>query len=271
MTDLFIESLKKQKQTKEFDINRAYVCAILSTLVYEPKATQLLMLRQNGFQNIKSITRKKSNILMATLANDLYISFMGSDFSNINDLIDNINAEWAQEGISKVHKGYKTHIDLFWPIIEKYTRMHVEKQIIITGHSMGGACGQIGNYRLSNSIGYYFGSTRVVDDKIANSTTSTVYHIRHRYDIVPFYPLRFFGFARIGKSFVIKNNLLLAKPPKWYHLVNSAFQTILYLIMVGVTKISKGKNHFINKALVNHQIDNYIKSLEAVIKATNQQ
>ena len=271
MVDLFQYSLENAQDIDKFDLECSFVCAKLSALAYESRSIQTKFLSSYGFTDTKVLIKRKSNVTLTRFNNIIFIAFMGTDFNNINDLVDNVRMIWSNEGSGKVHAGYKDHVDLFWTDIKNYIQSVPHEQIIVTGHSMGGACGQIVNNRLPNTIGYYFGSTRCVDSVIQKSSSSTIFQLRHKYDVVAHFPLRVFGFCRLGETLVIKNAVIVSKTPRWYDMAYSLLYTLIYFIMVGITKATGTKSHLINKVLINHQIDGYIKNIENVVKITNQQ
>jgi len=264
MIDIFLSALQSTKSINEFDLNYAIICAELSNQAYNTIAQQKSYLLNYGFTNIQVIAHQGASVTVACYSNDLYIAFMGTNFSNINDVLADLDAGWSIEGKGKAYSGFKDYIDLLWVDIKTYIHLTDYNQIIITGHSMGGAAGQIANYRLRNSIGYFFGAARVVDKNIVLDNKSTVFQLRHQFDIVPHLPFSLLGYKILGEVFMIENNQIVPKPDKWYDLIYSVGYTLAYFTMLIISKITGGQDHLSDLVLQQHQVAGYLSDIENI-------
>ena len=92
------------------------------------------------------------------------------------------------------HLGFAYLLDEVWPEIEAFVAAKgSDKQLWLTGHSLGGALASLAAYRLQRAgvpvAGVMtFGSPRVLDASFAQSYQVDHYRFEHRNDVVPFLP-----------------------------------------------------------------------------------
>lgn len=263
MGDYIITALKAKKSKEVFDCNYAVICAFLSVSAYDTAQEQLSELSAIGFSNITSIKNKNAEATIATFGADLFIVFAGTDFSQIADVENNLDVFWSDEGQGKVHSGYQHHVNLLWPQIVQAIQSIPHKQIIVGGHSLGGACGQIACYRLPGSIGYFIGSACSVDKNIQKTNQSTVYHVYHRYDVVSFYPV-IFGYRLLGQTHVIDKNTLILRKTKLLDVAYSLLATGWYLLSSGIDKVFGTKINAEDFVGDNHDEAVYLSDLETI-------
>ena len=265
MVDLFLKALTAKKQKSKFDPNYALICANLSKQAYSTPEDQKTFLAKYGFTEITSFVQDASEAFACCYGGDLYIAIAGTNFTSIKDIMNDIDIGWKREGVGEVHDGYQDHLNLIWSNIKTHINNTPNKQVIITGHSLGGGVGQIVNYRLPASMGYFFGSTRAVDADIQQYNKSLVYQIIHRYDIVPQLPLAIMGYRLLGNVFVIENDTVTVKLPSWHDTLYSIVSTLLYYGMMVYTKSFTNKSKLDNRVLSSHTIVSYISDLERLV------
>jgi hypothetical protein len=268
--DFLLQSLLKEKSRVSFDLDYAYICSVLSGVAYLTYKDQMNFFLDNKFFDIKIVTNKNATVCLVCFKDDVFIIFQGTVFTDGEDIEDNLDLEWVEEGLGKVVKGYRNHLDLVWGDIVKYLANKKDKTIIFCGHSMGGAVGQIANQRIPNSLGYYFGSCRSVNRTLAKNNKSLIYQVRRKLDIVPYYPLAVFGYKYLGLPFLIKKDRVVLKRLKLINAIESVGYTSLYFICK-VLKIIGIDNVLRNSVLSSHEIINYQAAILAVIKLANQQ
>jgi hypothetical protein len=263
----FLFSLNVPKHFGEtgFNMYEAYLCLQLSQLSYLPIDKQRKHLKKRKFTCFKSFAKDTTYAFMCKKNGTLYIVIRGTDFSSEADIFDNLKIEKVKEGSGKVHIGYKKHLDKVWrEIVAAIAKMKFEN-IIVTGHSMGAGCGQIVNYRLPGTKGYYFGSPRSVDSTIYKNQKSFVYHIQNKYDLVSSLPPRLFGFRLIGQKYDLKYGSLKPASQKLFNMLYVIFYSILFLGIWGCAKLFGVKDKMKNLLLLNHRASGYHKNLEAYI------
>lgn len=263
----FLFSLNVPKHFGEtgFNMYEAYICLQLSQASYLPIEKQRKILKKYKFTNFKSFAKDTTYAFICKKKGTLFIVIRGTDFANEKDILDNLKIEKVKEGSGKVHGGYKKHLDKVWNDIIAAIAKSTFDNIIVTGHSMGAACGQIVNYRLPGTKGYYFGSARSVNSKIYKTQKSFVYHIQNKYDLVPNLPPRLFGFRLIGQKYELRYGSLKPASQKLCSMLYVIFYSILFLGITAVAKLFEFKEKMKNLLLINHRASGYHKNLEAYI------
>ena len=263
---LFSLNIPKKLGLDNFNLHEAYVCLQLCQLSYLTIDTQRKILKKYKFNKFKTFSVLNTYAFICIKNKTLFITFKGSDFTDPSDIVDNLKIEKVKEGKGKVHLGYKEHIDRIWlDLLKEISKIKFDN-IIITGHSMGGAVGQIANYRLPGTKGYYFGSARSVNSTIYKNQKSFVYHIQNEYDLITNFPPKlFFGFRLIGTRFVLKYGKLYLRPQSLFEIFYGIFYMLAFLFLLGISKIFGIKNKMKDLLLKNHEIIYYHRNLEAYI------
>jgi len=260
-------SLKIHKQLAEIGFNpyEAYTCLQLSQVSYLHIDKQRKKLKKYNFSYFRSFTKENTYAFICKKNDIVYITFRGTDFSNKNDILDDLDIKKVKEGVGHVHKGYKRHLDRVWKdILLELSKINFSR-IVITGHSMGGAVGQIANYRLPGSKGYFFGSSRSVDSKIYKDQKSFIYHIQNEYDLVSTLPPKLLGFRLLGERYILKYGKLYPRTQSLFEIFYTIMYMIFFLTIYGVTKIFGVKDKIKNLLWKNHEIADYHTNLEAYI------
>lgn len=261
---LFSFSVPKKFGDKGFNLYEAYTCLQLCQLSYLSVTKQKTTLKQNKFIKFKGFSSENTYAFASVKDKTMYIVFRGSDLSDFDDIFDNLDIEKTEEGIGKVHAGYKKHLDRIWKNICLYISKNKCEKIIITGHSMGGAVGQIASYRLPGTVGYFFGSARSVDNKIYKSQKSHIYQIQNKYDVVTNFPPKFlFGFRLMGEKYVLKYGELYFRQQKLSEVFYSIGYMMLFLMVKLLSKIFRFNDKMCNILVKNHIVSSYHKNFEA--------
>jgi len=127
------------------DIDCILQCAKLSSVAY---CDTLPMLDDH----VIPITFIEERCWIFKGENVLYIVFRGSD--SINDIADNFKILMRDfNNCGKIHGGYYEHYlhvrDAIKPIISQFTSL---EKIVVTGHSMGGACAVLASLDLTTEF-----------------------------------------------------------------------------------------------------------------------
>jgi len=262
---LFSLNIPKRLGDIGFDLHECYVALQLSQVAYLTIEKQRKKLKKYGFNCFHSFVKENTCVFICKKKGTLYIVIRGTDFSDRRDIVDNLNIKKVKDGSGKVHAGYKEHLDRVWKDVLKAIAGIKFKNIIVTGHSMGGGVGQIINHRLPGTKGYYFGSTRSVNSYIFKNQKSFVYHVQNEYDLVPHTPPRLFGYRLSGETFILKYGKLRARPQYLSELFYTIFYMFLFLGMFIFAKLFGVKEKLKDLVLVNHKIADYHRNLEAYI------
>jgi len=262
---LFSLNIPKRLGDIGFDLNEAYTSLQLSQVAYLSIEKQRKKLKKYGFKCVKSFSKENTYAFICKKKGTLFIVFRGTDFSDPRDIADNLNVKKVKDGNGKVHAGYKEHLDRVYKDIINAISGTKFKNIIVTGHSMGGGVGQIVNHRLSGTKGYYFGGTRSVNSLIYKNQKSFVYHIQNEFDIVPNLPPRLFGFRLLGGTYILKYGKLYPRPQRMSEMCYVIFYTFAFLGMFVFAKIFGVKEKLKNLILINHKVADYHKNFEAYL------
>ena len=130
---------------------------------------------------------------------EIVLCFRGTEPNEFSDILADLNAwpDKAQVG-GRVHNGFQNELEKIWEDIIEILEVNKDKELYITGHSLGGAMATIAASRLKDEIEalYTYGSPRVGTRKFVKSF-SNVEHYRHvnNNDVVTSIPLALMGYV----------------------------------------------------------------------------
>lgn len=120
----------------------------------------------------------------------------------------NLNKQECDEG-GYVHEGFAGALDLIWTPVSKWLKSVGDKDVWVTGHSLGGALAVLAASRLESGAVHVctFGQPRVGDEafvEASNRKLGRLYcrFVHHR-DIVPRLPPYSTGYRHFGRGFRI--------------------------------------------------------------------
>lgn len=142
--------------------------------------------------------------------NSMFVSFRGS--TNIQNWIDNIQFSkvypYNDTNIG-VEKGfYKAYNNVKPDILEalnKIQNKYSTTNILLTGHSLGGALATLMAFDIKDKydlIFYSFGSPRVGNEYFVNyfKNSTPMYRVTHYYDMIPHMPQNLLGYLHIPQE-----------------------------------------------------------------------
>lgn len=203
-------------------------------------------------------------IIYEKAKNIIYISWRGTE--SFKDWITDseINKVSAfNVNKMKVHSGFyncymSVRVRVLSALVRHYNTYN-KPEIVVTGHSLGGALATLNIYdiikssHVSNVSVYTFGSPRVGNSVFRdeyNKTVSTTYRFVHDMDIVPRVPK--VGFNHVSGMGIYVNSD--GKIFKWYERLLSRifwYPKVLYSDIIG-------------ESIKDHMMSNYIKSLNKI-------
>lgn len=130
---------------------------------------------------------------------EMVLCFRGTEPKEFSDIKADLNAipDRAMNGHGLVHNGFQEEVNKVWPEIEKTLKKLGERELYITGHSLGGAMATIATSRLSDKVKalYTYGSPRVGTRSFVKSF-SHIPHYRHvnNNDVVTKVPFAVLGY-----------------------------------------------------------------------------
>lgn len=131
-----------------------------------------------------------------------YLAFRGTEPTEFKDIKTDINARLKKVPVGdeeiEFHSGYSAGVDLVSDKITGYLENTPHNQLIVTGHSLGGALGIVFTRRFAASVNgacYTFGAPPVGTIEVQNGLKTPVYEIINELDIVPNLPNPWLGSA----------------------------------------------------------------------------
>jgi Lipase (class 3) len=170
-----------------------------------------------GFYTIQNFTSPVNGIFTTVLVNEKFILIVSRGTQEIRDLFLDFKSEGAplnkNDFPGMVHKGFQVQVNSQWPELLKFlTSQFKSQQIILTGHSLGGAVSVLyGAYLLKNGFPpnqiYTFAQPRVGNTEFANWMSlelkkHNTEYIRYTYkgDIVPYLAPKQESFEQISQQ-----------------------------------------------------------------------
>jgi triacylglycerol lipase len=177
--------------------------ARLSNLAYQnPKEAQKLF-KKAGFTDSMYYGNAGSNAYVLENETDIVIVCRGTEVKEWNDIKADLSIALvpSRTGIGRVHRGFRTYTDKIWEPIKSHVASIKNKDLWITGHSLGAAMATLMARRCVLDISlqvpkalFTYGSPRVGDRHYIDEFNTLVTH--HRWvndgDIVtkvPFAPI----------------------------------------------------------------------------------
>ena len=215
----------------DFTWKQATFCARLSMYCYQDKAGFKKGMKLGNKYKLKFFDFGGTQAYALNGKKEFYLVFRGTQPTQWTDIKADLKfrkqPSVAEDGTSegKVHRGFKEALNLVWYDIIKHMSDcdAVDKQIIITGHSLGAALATLVAGRLNNPdvLLYTYGSPRVGNHKWNSCQKFQHYRFRNNNDIVTRVPPRWLGFKHNGQMeyFDYKENINTGSG-SWYMFQN---------------------------------------------------
>lgn len=172
-------------------------CVTLSEAIYKDKREYEIIAKERGYPHTKFFDKADTQVAISYYDRTTIIVFRGTELFSWGDIWTNLRAiryEWA--GTGEVHGGYDSKVNAVFPKIQQHLKRRPTANLIITGHSLGGALATICAARME-AISYMvnpdylitFGSPTVGNEEFANSLRGESVRFDNRGDPVPTVPL----------------------------------------------------------------------------------
>ena len=211
-----------------------------------------------GFPWCKLISRDGAECLVVKDRNDLWFAFRGTEPSKLNDVMADLNLiKNAAKAGGKVHSGFQQEVNDLWmdilAEIEHNQQLKVQKDIYMTGHSLGAAMATIAATRHSPVELFTFGSPRVGGAKFIKNIKCPHLRFMNNNDIVCRVPPAWLGFRHHGEMIYFGRNGNKQVKPTW----SDMFYGIL----------NSWKRFKFFDGIVDHGMPHYIKAITKLAKA----
>ena len=221
----------------------AVLCANLSTMVYKNFDEKLSAKLKKIFPYVMYFDQSGTQAIVAHDKERIAIIFRGTEPKEFKDVKADLKT-WpkrSNEVQGLVHAGFAEALDKVWkdlePFVDECVKLHKIKQVIFTGHSLGGALAVVAAAR-SKYIGevYTYGQPRVGNRKYSKQVKSKVYRFVNNNDVVPRVPPPLV-FGHQGIKFHIVNDKLITPTGNW-----NEFLTTMKVRLINMFKFRYFRN-----------------------------
>lgn len=162
-----------------------------------------LTVQQYKLENYTTANVNASYAHFASNSSEVVLAFRGTDFSNMLNIIQNVEFWHHKCGPGTVHAGILAHAASVFSQVLAYVQMHKGKKIWITGHSMGAASAlytaqQLELLGYSNMELYTYGCPRFGNLKYVRSIKTPHWRFVNCLDMIPTIPLVLMDYRHHG-------------------------------------------------------------------------
>ena len=249
-----VSTRQKEQMTQ---MERALIAAKLSAHAYKTEKQAKAATKKMGFPWCKLISRDGAECLVVKDRNDLWLAFRGTEPSKLNDVTADLKLmKNAAVAGGKVHSGFQKEVNDLWmdilAEIEHNQQLKVQKDIYMTGHSLGAAMATIAATRHAPIELFTFGSPRVGGPKFIRHITCPHLRFMNNNDIVCRIPPAWLGFKHHGEMIYFNRDGVKADKPSWKDL------------FLGIFNSWKRFKFF--DGIVDHGMPNYVKAITKLSK-----
>lgn len=179
--------------------NRSHHMAVLADIAYLDNKEAAAKKKELGYTGHKFFEKDGAQCHAFWNKAEYVLAFRGTEPTEFNDIKADLNAlpDVANNGSGWVHNGFQEEVNKIWDDVIRHLKAHPNKDLFITGHSLGGAMATIATSRLGDSVKalFTFGSPRAGTRSFVKSF-SHIPHYRfvNNNDIVPKVPFAFLGY-----------------------------------------------------------------------------
>ena len=208
--------------------NKPYLMAILSGLAYKDPSEVSKKFRKHGFNNYKYCSKQGAQCYIVWNDTDAVICFRGTEPKEVSDIKADLNAIQKQGFHNKgdVHAGFQGEINKVWDDLISTILDIQDRNIYITGHSLGGAMATIcakrfQEQKIEPQSLYTYGSPRVGDKRWVKTLQVPHYRFQNNNDVVCKVPLWLMGYRHHGMNIYIGYNGMIVKMNMWRRFLDS--------------------------------------------------
>ena len=202
--------------------------AVLSGVAYKEPKDANKTFEKYGFHNHRFIDKDGAQCYVIWNDISAIICFRGTEPKEMSDIKADLNA-LQRKGLHNkgdVHAGFQGEINKVWDDLNFTVADIQDRNIYITGHSLGGAMATICAKRLSEELDavcclYTFGSPRVGNKKWCKSLQVPHYRFQNNNDIVCRMPLWIMGYRHHGKNMYINYKGKIVKYRWWRRMIDN--------------------------------------------------
>ncbi len=208
----------------EYDSQLAHTMVQLANDIYQKRSEA-----KRRFQSVLKpkkfhfLSRKGTQCAIASNDEAIFIVFRGTQVKQVEDILADIEVDPQSAFGGKVHSGFYRAYRLIRARLLNKLRLHGNKPIVVSGHSLGGALATLAALdlslkRLPVTAVYTAGQPRVGDKKFRSAYYDAVdnrtFRFSHVDDVIPSIPptkvpVVNFEYSHVGQKIYVVNNKTL--------------------------------------------------------------
>lgn len=200
--------------------------AELSKLAYKKANVVKTKANKLGYTSTELFDYQGCECLVLENDEVLVLAFRGTEVKELSDIAADLKA-WRckSDTTGRVHAGFYDYLDALWTPLYKHinARVRKNKNLYITGHSLGGALAILAGSRLQSRVKavYTYGAPRVGNRKWLKNLLFDHHRFVNNNDIVPRVPPILIGFRHCGTEKYIDYDGDLVKMTFWARIKDS--------------------------------------------------
>jgi len=260
----FFENYSKAplRPSEEFSMANAWVLSEFSRLAHVYDTDRITKeCNSIGFE-VEFFYRENTEAHVAWNNTTIVIFFRGTQLNDIRDIFTDLNLFRKKSDYhGYVHRGFKCALDYVWKDLKNFVDSIKEgREIVITGHSLGGALATICAARMRCKVLYTFGSPRVGNIMFSKNLDKDVHHYRfvNIEDIVPGLPPALFGYMHSGVLKMISQEGKFFDRPSLIRQHIEMFKSISFWDLISIKWwLNNVFKHFMLITFADHDVINY--------------
>ena len=202
--------------------------AVLSGVAYKEPEDANKTFQKQGFDYYKFIDKDVAQCYVIWNNTDAVVCFRGTEPKEVSDIKADLNAIQKRGFHNKgdVHAGFQGEINKVWDDLISTILDIQDRNIYITGHSLGGAMATIcakrfQEQKIEPQSLYTYGSPRVGDKRWVKTLQVPHYRFQNNNDVVCKVPLWLMGYRHHGMNIYIGYNGMIVKMNMWRRFLDS--------------------------------------------------
>jgi triacylglycerol lipase len=232
-----------------FSLKTAHALALTAKAVYLDESDAEGWAYEQGYGDFEFFDTAGTQAMVVASEDDCILAFRGT--TDLTDWMTNLDVFKHSFKYGNVHEGFDDALCYVQAEIEAFTAMHSDKELYITGHSLGGALATLALAELGRGQLYTFGSPRVGDPTFSKTFKELYrsYRFVNNNDVVPRVPLT--GYEHIGslRHFTVGGKMLI-EPSEWRVEWDRIWGRMRWAPMDGIK---------------DHSMDNYVRLIENML------
>jgi len=197
----------------------AYIFAQFARDAYKDDSSAIF--KQYGFEDdYKFLEKEEAEGHVVCNDDELIITFRGTQPTQLNDLLADLDTIPKRNGPGFVHAGFRKEARKLYDMVFDYIKAHPNRKIYVTGHSLGAAMAtymaqEIKWNGLGEPILYTYGSPRLGDRLFVHAMNIEHHRYVNCLDMVPHVPPTAIGFIHHGELNYINYYGYVRKLTRW--------------------------------------------------------